>query len=155
MEGYGKLMDNTFYLGKGMKFPPQINPATGRFLCVEGNEGVKESIYLILMTHKTERKLRPDYGCNAASYVFNSVDATILSMMARELEDDILHNEPRISRVDVRMDQDTKPGCLFIYIDYYIRNGNVRENMVFPFYLGEEPATEEEAYETMEDDVVE
>ena len=53
------------------------------------------------------------------------------------------------------MDQNTKPGCLFIYIDYYIRNGNVRENMVFPFYLGEEPATEEEAYETMEDDVVE
>ena len=78
-------MDNTFYLGKGMKFPPQINPATGRFLCVEGNESVKESIYLILMTHKTERKLRPDYGCNAASYVFNSVDATMLSMMAREL----------------------------------------------------------------------
>lgn len=148
-------MDSTFYLGKGMKFPPQINPATGRFMCVEGNDSVKESIYLILMTQKTERKMRMDYGCNAAGYVFNSADNTMLNLMARELENDILHNEPRISDVNIRMDQKTKPGCLFIYVDYYIRNGNVKENMVFPFYLGEEPAKEEEAYEAMEDDSVE
>lgn len=148
-------MNKTNYLGKGMKFPPQINPATGRFMSVEGNDSVKESIYLILMTQKTERKMRLDYGCNASSYVFNSVDATMLNLMSRELEADILHNEPRISNVKVRMDQATKPGCLFIYIDYYIRNGNVRENMVFPFYLGEEPVREEDVYEAMEDEPIE
>lgn len=148
-------MDNAVYLGKGMKFPPQINPTTGRFMCVEGNDSIKESVYLILMTQKTERKMRLDYGCSAAGYVFNSADATMLNLMSRELEDDILHNEPRISSVNIRMDQNTKPGCLFIYVDYYIRNGNVKENMVFPFYLGEEPEKEEEAYETMEDDSVE
>lgn len=150
-----KIMDNTIFLGKGMKFPPQVNPATGRFMCVEGNESVKESIYPILMTQKTERKMRMDYGSNASAYVFNSVDKTMLNLMEKELEADILHNEPRISSVSVRMDQDTKPGCLFIYIDYFIRNGNVKENMVFPFYLGEEPAKEEEQYEAMEDDSVE
>lgn len=138
-----------------MKFPPQINPATGRFMRVSGNESVKESVYLILMTQKTERKMRLDYGCNAASYVFNSADHTMLNMMARELEQDILRNEPRISDVDITMDQRTKPGCLFIYIDYVIREGNIRENMVFPFYLGEEPAEEEEEYEAMEDNSVE
>lgn len=148
-------MDNTTYLGKGMKFPPQINPATGRFMCVEGNDSIKESIYLILMTQKTERKMRMDYGCNASSYVFNSVDATMLNLMSRELADDILRNEPRISNVNVRMDEKTKPGCLYIYIDYYIRNGNVKENMVFPFYLGETPTEEEGAYEAMDDGAIE
>lgn len=148
-------MDESFYLGKGMKFPPQINPATGRFMCVDGPESVKESIYLILMTQKTERKMRLDYGCDAATYVFNSADLTMLNIMARELEDDIMRNEPRVSEVNIRMDQNTKPGCLFIYVEYRIRNGNVTENLVFPFYLGAEPAEEEEAYETMEDVSVE
>lgn len=148
-------MGNELFLGKGMKFPPQVNPTTGRFMCVEGNDSVKESIYLIVMTQKGERRLRPGYGCNAAGYVFNSVDATMLNLMTRELEDDILRNEPRISSVNINLDQYTKPGCLFIHIDYYIRNGNIRENLVFPFYLGEEPAIEEDAYEAMEDNFVE
>ena len=37
-----------------MKFPPQINPATGRFAVSSEEESVKESVYLILMTQKTE-----------------------------------------------------------------------------------------------------
>lgn len=147
-------MDEEFYFGKGMKFPPQINPTTGRFVCVSGKESVRESVYLILMTQKTERKMRLDYGCNAAGYVFNSADATTLSLMARELERDILRNEPRIENVNVTMDTRSKAGCLYINVDYYLRDGNVSENMVFPFYLGEEPVQEEE-YETMEDDAVE
>lgn len=99
--------------------------------------------------------MRMEYGCNASSYVFNSVDATMLNLMSRELADDILRNEPRISNVNVRMDEKTKLGCLYIYIDYYIRNGNVKENMVFPFYLGEAPTEEEGAYEAMDDGAIE
>ena len=147
-------MDEEFYLGKGMKFPPQINPTTGRFVCVSGKESVRESVYLLLMTQKTERKMRLDYGCNASGYIFNSTDATTLNLMAREIERDIMKNEPRIGNVNVTMDTVSKAGCLYINVDYYLRDGNVSENMVFPFYLGEEPV-QEEAYETMEDDAVE
>lgn len=146
---------DTFYFGEGMKFPPQVNPTTGRFARVSGKESVKESIYLILMTQKTERRMRLDYGSNAATYVFNGADLTTLNLMSRQLERDILSNEPRVSRVDVTMDGNTKPGVLFVNVDYYLRDGNVKENMVFPFYLGEEPAEEEDEYEAMEDDPVE
>ena len=45
------MKTNTF-LGRGMKFPPQVNPATGRIVTSEDNISVKESIYLILMTNK-------------------------------------------------------------------------------------------------------
>ena len=48
-------MDEKLYLGTGMKFPPQVNKATGRFVLSSQEENVKESIYLILMTQKTER----------------------------------------------------------------------------------------------------
>ena len=139
------------FLGTGMKFPPQINPTTGRFTCSSGKESIKESVYLILMTQRTERFMRPEFGSQVMSYVFAQTDATMLNLMAHEIAADIQRNEPRIEQVNINMDQNSKPGCLFINVDYTIRGENIRENMVFPFYLGEEPQKESEAYETMEE----
>lgn len=144
-------MDDQKFLGTGMKFPPQINPTTGRFTCVSGRESIKESVYLILMTQKTERFMRPEFGSSVMGYVFAQTDATMLNLIAHEIAGDIMRNEPRVEQVNVNMDQDSKPGCLFINVDYTVRGENVRENMVFPFYLGEEPEKESEAYETMEE----
>ena len=60
-------MADKAFLGMGMKFPPQINPATGRFVVSTNEESVKESIYLILMTQKSERFLRPEFGSDLLS----------------------------------------------------------------------------------------
>ena len=73
------MKDNSF-LGKGIKFPIEINPATGRFVLSEGNKSVKESVYLILMTQKRERWTRPDFGSRILSYTFMDTSATRLSM---------------------------------------------------------------------------
>lgn len=147
-------MNDERFLGQGMKFPPQIDPTTGRFTCVSGEESIKESVYLILMTQKKERWMRPDFGSNVMNYVFGSTDITMLNLMAYEITNDIEHNEPRVEDVKVRMDADSKPGCLFVQVEYTVRGSNVKENMVFPFYLGETPEEESEAYETMEEDIV-
>lgn len=148
------MRKNTF-LGRGMKFPPQVNPATGRIVTSEDQQSVKESIYLILMTQKTERLMRPEFGSRAAGYVFEQTDATTLHLMASELESDILSNEPRVANVDVDLDYNSKPGCLFVNITYEIRGENTTENLVFPFYLGEQPEEESTEYETVEDNIVE
>ena len=148
------MRKNTF-LGRGMKFPPQVNPATGRFVTSEDQQSVKESIYLILMTQKTERLMRPDFGSRAAGYVFEEMDPTLLSLMVHELESSITSNEPRVQNVSVDLDYRSKPGCLFVNIAYMIRGENVTENMVFPFYLGAKLKEEETEYETVEDDFVE
>ena len=148
------MRENTF-LGRGMKFPPQINPATGRFVTSENQQSVKESIYLILMTQKTERLMRPDFGSRASSYVFAETDLTMLNLMASQIRGDILNNEPRVANVDVKLDYTSKPGCLFVNIACQIRGENVTENMVFPFYLGEPPKEEEAEYEAVEDDIIE
>ena len=44
------------FLGTGVAFPPQIDPATGKFKMSVGEQSVKESIYLILMTQVTEKR---------------------------------------------------------------------------------------------------
>lgn len=123
------------FLGRGMKFPPQINTATGRFVTAEGTESIKQSIYLILMTNKKERSLRPQFGSNLMNYTFMDMGITMLNIMSGEIKNDILKNEPRIEEVDIDIDTESKKGCLIISIGYKIRETNARDNVVFPFYL--------------------
>lgn len=123
------------FLGTGMKFPPGINPATGRFVTASGAESVKQSIYLILMTQKTERFLRPEFGSNLMNYTFMDTGLTMLNIMSREITNDIINNEPRVEDVDINIDSTSKKGCLIININYKIRETNTMDNLVFPFYL--------------------
>ena len=79
----------------------QVHPATGRFVTVSGDNSIKESVYLILMTQKGERFTRPSFGSRAADYVFADTDATMLNLMAYELEQDLMANEPRLEEAAV------------------------------------------------------
>ena len=123
------------FLGSGMKFPPQIDPATGRFRVARGEESIRESIYLILMTQKTERWVRPEFGSSLMNYTFMDTGVTMLNLVSREIASDLMTQEPRISDVDIRIDAASKPGTLIIYIGYTVRETNVRDNLFFPFYL--------------------
>lgn len=138
-------MPGDHFLGTGMKFPPQINPATGRFMVSSEEESVKESVYLILMTQKTERFLRPEFGSDLMSYTFMDINVTSVNMMVRSLTEQILSNEPRIQSVSITTDERLRDGCLLVNIDYVIRDSQVRDHLTVPFYLNVSP--EEEAYE--------
>lgn len=142
------------HLGRGMKFPPQINPVTGRFVTSEGEQSVKESIYLILMTQKGERLMRPEFGSRTSEYVFSDMNLTMLHIMAYELERDITRNEPRVRDVEIRMENDTRPGCLLVHIQYTVNGSSTPENLVFPLYQDRETEKEDAEYETGEDDFV-
>ncbi len=149
-------MDQTF-LGTGVAFPPQIDPATGRFKMANGPQSVKESIYLILMTQVTERLTRPTFGTETASYVFMDVSLTELTIMRRDLTNSILSQEPRVSSVDISTNMEAQQGYIMISIDYTLAATNQRDNLVFPFYLNAEPepVDEEEYYEPQVIDVEE
>lgn len=137
-------MEDRAYLGKGIKFPLQINKATGRFVMAQEEESVKESIYIILMTQKEERFTRPDFGSRILSYTFMDTSVTRINMMARELEETILEQEPRVSEVDVSVDPQLERGCLIINIRYTIAESNTQDNLVFPFYLYAEAEGEQD-----------
>ena len=128
-------MNNRAFLGVGMKFPPQIDPGTGRFAVSTGERSVRESVYLILMTNRGERWLEPGFGSQMMSYTFMDTSPTMLRMMSDELREMLLKQEPRISDVDIEVNPEVKDGCLLISINYTVAATNQRDNLVFPFYL--------------------
>ncbi len=148
-------LDKSF-LGKGMKFPPQINPATGRFVTVSEEESIKESIYLILMTQRTERPLRPEFGSNILSYTFMDQNYTQINMVSRTIKEQITAQEPRVTDVSVRCEAGYQKGVLIFNIDYVVASTNTSDNLVFPFYLNTtEEAQEEGEPEFYEPETVE
>ena len=127
------------FLGTGLKFPPEIDRATGRFKTVSGEEAVKESIYLILMTQRSERFVRPFFGSDIMSYTFMDTGETMLSIFRRNITQTILEQEPRVSDVAVSTEVAEKQG-----INYIVSDTNKRDNLVFPFYLNTGEDTGEE-----------
>ena len=142
------IMEQAF-LGTGVAFPPQIDPATGRFKMSSGSQSVKESIYLILMTQVSERLTRPGFGSQTASYIFMDVNLTELTIMERDLTESILQQEPRVRDVDISTQMQEQQGYIMISIEFTLAENNQRDNLVFPFYLNAEPEpdTEEEYFD--------
>ena len=133
------------YLGTGFSFPVRIDPGTGRFETAKEAISVKQSLYLILMTGRGERLMRPSFGSDILSYAFDDLSITMLNMMKHELTALILRQEPRISKVDITVDPDAVKNALIINIDYMLQEGNTVDNLVFPFYL--QTIKEDEVYE--------
>ena len=99
------MLDAGKIFGKGISFPPRIGP-DGRVLWSEGEENVRESIQVILLTELNERVRLPEFGGSLGLFLFepNTV-ATRYSMqdrIVRALE----QWEPRIlvQAVDVEVD---------------------------------------------------
>ena len=55
------------------------DPATGRFRASSYEEDIKEAIYIILMTKKGERLMRPEFGCGIHDFAFATLDYTTIS----------------------------------------------------------------------------
>ncbi len=132
------------FLGVGMKFPPQINKATGRFMTVSAEDSVRQSLYLILMTHLTERPMRPDFGSELMSYTFMDVNAGSIAWITRTIREQIALQEPRVTDVDISTDVTSGSGMVLFDIRYRITESNTMDNLVFPFYMNAQTEEEEE-----------
>ena len=148
------MAENRF-LGTGMKFPPQIDPTTGRIATVSDAQSVKESVYLILMTTRSERFMRPEFGSELLSYTFMDLSSTSVSMLIHTLTETLMKQEPRIGEVNITTEERERKGILFINVDYTIRRTNVRDNLVFPFYLNAAQEEEEAGTDYYEPEDVE
>lgn len=130
--------DINSFLGRGFKFPIQVDEITGKMKTSSYEEDIKEAIYIILMTKKGERIMNPDFGCGVHDYVFGTMDYTSLNMMEREVKEALMLWEPRITDLNVNLEVDEEEeGCVIIYIDYVVRSTNNPYNLVFPFYMNE------------------
>jgi phage baseplate assembly protein W len=126
------------FLGRGWKFPIQVDKATGRIRMSEYEEDIAEAIRIILGTTKGERVMRPDFGCGVQEFIFGLTDMTTLKLLEGNIQDAIRNWEPRVHEVDVEATPDpTELGKVHIRIGYVVRSTNNLFNQVYPFYLYE------------------
>ncbi|MCL2055594.1 MAG: GPW/gp25 family protein [Oscillospiraceae bacterium] len=132
-------MDKTdAFLGKGLSFPPRVDPVTGRFVMCSGEEDIRQSIYIILMTRMGERAMMPDFGCRLHDFVFELPDAASMALLRNEVTTALIRWEPRI--IDIGVEIDTTrivDGRVVLDISYVVRATNNPGNLVFPYYLYE------------------
>ena len=123
-------------MGKGWKFPPEIDLRTGHFAFSSHEENIEESIRIILQTFLGERVMRPDFGTNTINYVFASSKEFAPQSLAYELQKALTLQEPRVEDVTVKGDEpDNINGSMVIHVAYTVRSTNNRYSMVYPFFL--------------------
>jgi len=131
------------FLGRGWKFPIEVDKTTGRIITVSDEEDIYESLMLILNTAKGERVMRKDFGSRLNDFVFESINATTENLLKKEIKRAILEWEPRVTNVKVKISQDvTDKSKLNIDIGYRVRSTNNLFNLVYPFYITEGTKTE-------------
>lgn len=131
-------MNGREFLGRGLKFPLQVDSKTGKLALVEQEEDIREAIGIILRTGKGERVMRPEFGSNTMDYAFAPVSSSMTNSIAHELRLTLLEQEPRIREVEIRCEEmDRQNGAVIIHVGYTVRSTNNRYNHVYPFYVTE------------------
>ena len=129
-------MEGREFLGRGIKFPLQVDPRTGKIAMVSEEEDIREAIGIILRTEQGERIMRPEFGSTVMNYLFRPVENT--ARLTHEVREQLLHQEPRITDVEVECEVlDGPESGLVISVAYTIRSTNNRFNHVYPFYVTE------------------
>ena len=125
------------FLGTGWKFPLGVS-ADGKLAVSSYEDGIRESILIILGTAKGERVMRPTFGCGIHDYVFETINSSTVGRIKSSIEEALIKWEPRIilNSIDVNADS-IDDGKLLISINYSIRSTNNQFNLVYPFYITE------------------
>jgi phage baseplate assembly protein W len=128
-------MDGGF-LGLGWNFPIVLDEDGQVRMAPDPEEGISQSIWMILGTSPGERVMRPDFGCGIHDMVFGVNNAGTANAVAGEVREALALWEPRIDVLDVYAVPDaSRPNLLLIEINYQVRSTNSRFNLVYPFYL--------------------
>ncbi len=131
-------MNGKEFMGKGVKFPLQLDPKTGKVAMVSEEEDIAEAIGIILKTVQGERVMRPDFGSNVLDYTFSAASDSLRQSLAFDLREQLGYLEPRIDDIEVRCsDANALEGAIVVEVSYRVRSTNNRYNRVYPFYLTE------------------
>ncbi len=131
-------MNGKEFLGRGLKFPLQVDPRTGKFTMSSQEEDIREAIGIILNTTRGERVMRPEFGSNIIQYTFAAASNSMMQGIAYEVREQLLFQEPRITDVQVQCHEVSQhTGAVVVEVSYTVRSTNNRYNHVYPFYLTE------------------
>jgi uncharacterized protein len=123
-------------IGVGWKFPIRVN-AKGGISYSRGPDRIQDAIWIILSTALGERVMRETFGAGVNNYVFQSNSDLVRAQLAAAVSAALAKWEPRITQVNVSVQQGTQTSQVLIVIDYQISSTNELFNLVYPLYLQE------------------
>ena len=128
---------NNPLVGLGWRFP--ISPDNAGSLGYVGDDkNVEQSLKILLLTDLRERVMRADFGCEARSLVFAPGSVQYLGLLETTVRDAIRDWDPRVNTDDVSVEVDPEDDTrVTVRISYTVRQTNSRNNLVFPFYVGQ------------------
>ena len=130
-------MDDHSFLGNGWSFEVMPDPVTGRIRMCGGNDDIAQAVRLILNTKLGERVMRPDFGCRLCDFAFEAFSESVRAEMIEEVKTALVMHEPRISDIEVTIDDTASEGRIVLNISYVVRDTNNPYNLVFPFFIEE------------------
>jgi phage baseplate assembly protein W len=100
-------MQKTNVFGQGLGFPPRVG-TDGRLAWSVGEDNVRESIRILLLTEPGERLLREEFGCGLRQFLFEPNTVTTRTLIRQSIVHAIGRWEPRAALEDVTVEADTK-----------------------------------------------
>jgi len=98
-------MDTGAVFGRSVGFPPRIG-ADGRVCWSEGEDNIRESINIILMTDRNERIQTPDFGAHLTEFLFEPNTTSTRHAIGLRIESALKQWEPRIKVDAVTVEAD-------------------------------------------------
>lgn len=130
------MMNDAKIFGRGMSFPPRVG-AHGRIQWSEGEENIREAIYVILMTQHKERLMLPNFGSNIRRLLFDPNTVTTRQRIANEMEEALSVWEPRIKVQTIEIELDPNdPEAAIAILHYRLVATGVNERMSLTVNLG-------------------
>ncbi len=136
-------------LGVGWNFPVRVDRRMahelsapfrggGGIALARHEEDIEQAIRIILSTAKGERRMRPTFGCDIHTLVFDPANESTFGLLRFYIEDALAMWEPRIDVRDVLIGPDVHEGRIDLYVNYEVRATKDERTLVYPFYtIGE------------------
>jgi phage baseplate assembly protein W len=99
---------------------------------------IEDSMNIILSTRIGERIMREDFGCRIHELLFAPNTTTTHNLMIYYVTEALKKWENRILLKDVKVIESSE-NSVNIDIEYQVRDTNSFYNLVYPFYLTEQP----------------
>jgi phage baseplate assembly protein W len=129
-------MDLGQLYGRGIGFPPRVG-ANGQIIWSSGEENVRDSIKIILLTNQRERLRLPEFGGNLSRFLFEPNTTATRHQIEEAIKRALARWEPRLAVESVSVDPDPEDAQAAIaVIQYRLIATQTRERVSLSVSLG-------------------
>lgn len=104
---------------RGINFPFKKNAKSLPAAATDA-ELVKQSLEQIVLTGRNERVMRPNFGCDATSFVFENNDEILAELIRTSVSAAVGRFEPRVLLQEVQVLRDVEKGDVLVTLVYVL-----------------------------------